>query len=366
MIRNYFNKLDYAIGAEYYLTNEKVNREFTMNSNNFYVDEIVNLSDLGFNQRSGNYIVFKLLKKNIDTYTALIDISRRIKIPFENILFLGLKDKYATTSQYIFIKKELVDPSELINIEHSSYKLLFQGYVNRKPRKTNLIGNKFKVIIENLDDRNTCVLKNILMKIDQYGLPSYYGYQRFGVKRFNSHILGKYLVLNRIDLFLHELLYSIYPCEDTESILKRIENEFDSFIIERIVYRTSSLSKAVEKVNKQLRNLLIDAYGSYLYNLLLNNIIDKHGWSSLDKDYPTIGCIDYFEEYYRNIVLVESIPENSIYLFKCWFRHGLFKPREIFLSRINNNSVLIEFKLERGFYASIVLRELFKDNLIFC
>lgn len=366
MIRKYFHNLDYVIGAEYYLTHEKLDFEYRVDSSNFYVDECVDLNSIGFSKESGNYVVFKLIKKNIDTYTALLDISKRIRIPVENIHFLGLKDRYASTSQHIFIKKEIVDINELTNLNSSSYKIVFQGYVSRKPCKKVLVGNRFRIIIDNIDDRNYSLLKIILTKIEQYGLPSYYGYQRFGVKRFNTHILGKYLVLNRLDLFLHELLHSIYPCEDYESVLKRTECRFDSFIYENIIYKSRDLTRAIELINSITHSLFIDAYTSYLYNLLLNRVIDKHGWIALNNNYPTIGCIDYFNKYYRDIAFIESISESKLSLFKCWFKNGLFKPNNLLVNRVSESSVLIEFKLDRGLYASIVLRELFKDNYILC
>jgi len=41
----------------------------------------------------------------------------------------------------------------------------------------------------------------------------------------------------------------------------------------------------------------------------------------------------------------------------------LFKPFDISL-RLVNNTLEIGFSLRQGFYASVVLRELFKENLV--
>lgn len=365
MIKKYYNILDYVAGTEYYLTSERVEVEYRVNPDNFYVYEEADLESIGLSSDSGNYIVLKLFKKNIDTYTALLDLSRRINIPFENILFLGLKDKYASTTQYVFIKKELVDINELINIPSSRYRIEFYGYVSRKPRRSILRGNRFRIIIREIDEENYSILKNTLSKILEHGLPSYYGYQRFGYKRFNTHLLGKYLVLNRTDLFMHELLHSIYPCEEYESVLKRVECRFDTFVYENIVYKSRDVLKSIKLVNKITHNLYIDAYVSYLFNLLLNNIIDNYNWSSLDNYYPTIGCTEFVDKYYRDILSIEAIPLNKLNLFKCWFRKGLFKPRDLVVNK-NNREVSVDFSLDTGFYATIVIRELFKDKLILC
>ncbi len=362
----YRHPLDYGIGAKYYLTHEKLGVEFRVNNDNFYVEEIINFNRLGFNDKTGNYIVFILEKRNIDTFNALYNVKKHFNIPVENFIILGLKDKVATTKQYVFIKRELVDPDSLHeDIIGKNYRFKFIGYTLRKPRVDDLVGNKFTIVVNAQDNTIYHKLRILVDKIASRGLPSYYGYQRFGVKRVNTHLLGKYLVLERIDLFIHELLHGIYPSDETYSLIKRVIGTYTGgMVYERMIKVSRDLFSSINKVRSMTRDLYIDAYTSYLYNLLLNKIIEKMGWEALDNEYPTIGCMEYYDEYYRDIAEQELIPESKLIYFKCWFRRGLFKPMNNTIVR-RNNSILYSFTLRKGCYASIVLREIFKEDLIY-
>ncbi len=365
MNNTYLHPLDYVIGAKYYLTDKRVSVEYRVSSKNFYVEEIVDWDRLGYSDSKGHYMVFKLVKWDTDTLSVLNDLERTTGIPMNNFIVLGLKDRDAWVQQYVFIKRELIDQDLFSKpLIRDRYRFEFYGYVARKPRTNSLLGNRFTVVIEDLGDRDYEVLSEIVKQLSIHGLPSYYGFQRFGVKRVNTHLLGKYLVLGRIDLFAHELLYGLYPNDNVYSIINRLKRVFpSSMVYERIFYRSRDPFKAVSRIREIVRDLYIDAYVSYLYNMLLNKVIESMGWSGLDRDYPTIGCIDYFDTYYRDILLNEEIPESRLYLFKCWFRYGLFKPMDIVLKK-DRGGVRLSFELKKGFYASIVLREVFKENYI--
>jgi len=360
--KTYLHPLDYVIGAKHYLTSEKLDVEYTVSPDNFYVEEIIDLNTLGFNNEKGEYTVYLLEKRNIDTLTAVRLIAKEMNIPFENLVVLGFKDRASTSRQYVFVKTTLV--SDIDEITGRSFKVKRLGFTRRKPRKGELQGNRFKILIG--DDRESTLhrLKQLMNQIIQHGLPSYYGYQRFGVSRFNTHLLGKYIVTGRFDLFVDEMLHGIYPLENPLNILLRINNIFPkTMYYENVVYRYKPYIPQ-RFIRDLARDIYVDAYNSYLYNLLLNNIVESKGWSSLDDLYPTIGCVEYFDEYYGEIAKRELISINRINLFKCWFRNGLFKPKSIEIKH-SDGSIILEFTLDKGFYASILLRELFKDNLYF-
>lgn len=336
-----------------------------MNEESFIVEEIINWSNIGFSRENGSYVVFEINKKDIDTFKTLRIISNELCIPEQNIFFMGLKDKDSTSKQFFFVKKELVSKhvvgKEIILNNNLKYKII--GYVARKPRRKDLVGNKFTLIIRGTDKKDYCTSANIMDKIAKYGLPSYYGYQRFGLKRTNSHLLGKYLISGRIDLFIREFLKGVYPNESDESIINRIYHRFDKMLYEYILVSTREIWRAVSKVNKMIRNILIDAYASYLYNMLLNRIIENHGWTGLDKEFPMPGCLDGIG-FYKEILVYEGLDERVLKYMKCWYRKGLFKPLNIDLS-YDGDVLKISFILESGIYATIIMRELFKDNLLF-
>lgn len=291
-------------------------------------------------------------------------VAKDLGIPEQNILFLGFKDRDSRSKQFFFIRKNIIY-NRLFKEKtiHRDLEYEFIGYVHRKPRRKDLTGNKFVLIVKDTDKKDRDIANNILNKIAKYGLPSYYGYQRFGLKRFNSHLLGKYLLIDRIDLFIREFLKGIYPSESNESIYNRIFLGFEKLLYEKILVDTEDIFKAVNKVNRMIRNILVDAYAAYLYNLLLNKIIEEKGWIGLDKVLPLPGCFDGIN-FYKDIFSVESLDQNVMKRMGCWYRRGIFRPSNISLVLIGD-ALKISFLLESGMYASIIMRELFKDNLLF-
>ncbi len=359
---HYIHPLDYICGLKYYLTMKKLKCTYIVSSKNFIVEELIDWDNLGFSTEDGNYIVLRITKRNIDTFQALRIISSKISIPEKNIHILGLKDRDSTAIQYAFINKYLVNNIGDLSINDKNIIVEPIGYTRIKPRKKHLTGNKFALIINEPREYNRA--KQIMTAITEKGLPSYYGYQRFGIKRPNTHILGKYIILRRTDLFAKELLRSIYPLESIQSIINRRLGIYDKLYYEKIFSHNKNPEKALKTLSNMLNNLYIDAYSSYLYNLLLNKVIDFYGWNKLTTRYPMPGCINS-EKYYKDLLVKENITYDELIKYtKCWYREGLFKPINPSI-KIENNRLYISFILEKGYYATIIMRELFKENLLF-
>ncbi|MEM4717154.1 MAG: tRNA pseudouridine(13) synthase TruD [Desulfurococcaceae archaeon] len=355
----YPHPLDYVSGIKYTITNRHLPLEFNLNAETFHVSEIVDLNELGFNKERGEYVVLEIYKKNIEMFKAVSIVSKDLNIPRSNLFFYGIKDKNATTRSYLFIKSKLVDQASLPVIRDNLIVEL-KGYVKVKPRVSHYRGNKFKVHISNTRSEIINELREIVDYISIIGLPSYYGYQRFGLRRYNTHVLGKYLLLGREDYFSYQLLKSLYPLEDAKPTLSRITGDYGNLLYEKL-YITSPVSKASKKILKYLNELFIDAYASYLYNLLLNAIIETRGLQSLNFPIPMPGCTAH-RDLYHNIAESEGVDPVLLDKLPCFYRNGLFKPLNNLIYE-DKGSLIYEFQLKPGMYASIVLREIFKDRL---
>src|SRR5690606_31436217 len=67
-----------------------------------------------------------------------------------------------------------------------------------KLRIGQLAGNKFKIIIRDTanPEKDTEIAREILNQLIWKGVPNYYGWQRFGKNRPNTHVVGEFLVRN--------------------------------------------------------------------------------------------------------------------------------------------------------------------------
>ncbi len=374
----YCHHLDYVCGLKYCLTNGYVKVEYRQSPDTFIVEELIDYGKLGYSRADGEYVLYRLVKKGVDTLYALRTIAKYYRIPYTNIGFLGLKDRDSLSVQYITIKKHLVREdyarhNELV-FERDNIKLYFIGYIRGKLHRKALIGNRFSIRIG--DPKYTDLVKDIIKKINKYGLPSYYGYQRFGTKRYNTHLIGKYIILGNIAYAVRELLYSLYPRETINSLIARSERKLNRIYrlyyewrLSRILSKKRSLEAVIYGLKKNVLLLFIEAYQSYLFNEALNRYIKKYGWVREEEIcvYGP-GCRGN-SDLYHDILCVEGLSADSLvnslssYGVSGWRRNIVLKLVDPEIN-ILNGELWIKFTLGIGQYATIVLRELFKENLL--
>lgn len=356
----YLHPLDYVTGMKHYLTSTKLDLTYELTPHTFQVEELINWSSLDLNDSKGEYVVLEIRKSMVDTIQVVNTLAKKLNIPFENIVYLGLKDKWATATQFLFVKKQLFNPSVIEDIRNDKVNVEVKGFVSRKPRGRDLLGNRFIVKLGSVSEALVTRIRELVELINEKGLPNYYGYQRFGVHRPNTHLIGLYTVSYRFNDLAWCLLRDTYYWEDPGVVLKRSSGCFDGLIYEKIVSTSRSVSKAVSEINRLTRGIYVEAYVAYLFNMLLNKVIEFKGWTYLDELYPTVGCRDA-ADLYRDIIEFDGLDPSRIPSKTCWFRRGLFKPG-IQIEK-NGYSLNLSFTLSRGMYATVVLRELFKDGL---
>ncbi len=128
----------------------------------------------------GKYSYYLLKKKNYTTIDAINAISRNLKIKSKYINFAGTKDKVAVTEQYISISN---GPKK--NLQLKDIELKFLGKGNERLNLGDLEGNEFIITVRNLDKKkNTKKIEHI---------PNYFDEQRFGINK-NNHIIGKHII----------------------------------------------------------------------------------------------------------------------------------------------------------------------------
>ncbi|MEM1731912.1 MAG: tRNA pseudouridine(13) synthase TruD [Desulfurococcaceae archaeon] len=352
----YPHPLDYIVGMKYHLTDLGVKKEFRISSETFQVEELIDLTKYGFTVNKTGYAVLKVVKKNTDTFETMRKLSKILDIPSSNILFMGLKDKNALSISYFFINHQFID-QRMFPVINKDFSISLLGFIKRKPRKSMHIANKFVIKLPEMSENEKDILKRISKLMISIGLPSYYGYQRFGTIRYNTHLLGKYVILGREDLFSMELLKSMYISEERFS--RRMCGDFEDLFYEKVY--TSRLHIMSDKVLGFSKNIYIDAYASYLYNLLINMVIKTTGYTLLNRPLPMPGCLNYMK-YYEKICKKEGLTTYHLTLMPCFMRNGLFYPFDVKIYE-TNEGVFYTFYLKPGMYATVVLREIFKEYL---
>lgn len=131
---------------------------------------------------SGEHLMLLVRKKNLDTFSMLKILSNALNIRLRDIGYAGLKDKFATTYQYISLHKSLESKLDSLTsyLQEQNIKIIQKNYHNNKLKIGHLKGNSFFVRLKKINNSNAIKLDSVLRNIANSGFPNFFGKQRFG------------------------------------------------------------------------------------------------------------------------------------------------------------------------------------------
>ncbi len=389
-------KLDSDIGIFVYSTKFKgIAGKIKSSPEDFLVSEILDEKALPKVSTKEGYSVYKLKKYGIDTNHALSEI---LKIHGLRLKALGLKDANATTEQFVCS----MDTSRNVrNFSTNRYTLEFLGYVPKPLTKKDMIGNHFKIKLEDapfLEIFNFNEYERVL---------NFFGYQRFGSKRPVSHLIGKAILQNNFDLAVSLLLSFSSENDSLENtkIRKMLEDKSNyanvlnevppQMDIERVV-----LSEMVEHANPlramrsiplSIRRFFVQAFQSYVFNCTISSAFEhgeemffpKSGDVCYDKKsklgryendpsqrlaIPIVGYSyskkNRFDYHISKVLETEQVHAKDFFskTMQEVSDEGGFRQAVINCENFSLSEPTISFTLSRGSYATIILREIMKPK----
>jgi len=201
---------------------------FNKNSETFVVEE----KQLYDWSNQGEWLILKIRKKDLTTHDLLKILSERIGVKTRDIGYAGLKDKHGMTIQHISLNKRFLPKIE--KFKHPKIKILEKHIHSNKLKIGHLKGNRFFIRLKKVNPTDAKKINKVLKEIKKYGIPNFFGYQRFG--RDNSALQGKQIIEGELVIrnrAVEKLLINAYQSELfnewlTERInLSNIFNEFD-------------------------------------------------------------------------------------------------------------------------------------------
>ena len=241
------------------------------------------------------YTTFNLVKINKDTFEAIRIISRALKIHPNLIEVSGLKDKRSISVQKASIKGNHVEKLKKLKLKD----IFFRGITpTRKPVKLGSNrGNLFVITLRNIKDMPDQMKKieDIFSYLRTHGFPNYYGLQRFGTFRPNSHIIGRFILEGEYQKAYEEFVLATYSTELPQSQLVReelkksgdLEKAYNSFpeslnyeraMIKYLLDNPRDYEGAINHLPNYLIKILISSFQSYLFNNMLS-LRHKYGKS---------------------------------------------------------------------------------------
>lgn len=386
------------VGIEIFSTQEKegIKGIYKNEYKDFIVKEITSkgntleikddyLSSSFIEDSKDRFTTFNLTKVNKDMFEALREIANALKISPNSIFYSGLKDKCSISVQKMSIKGDFINKLKKLKIRNLFFRSI---HPTRKPVKLGSNwGNNFTIVLRDIEENKEFKEKidTLIAIIEKQGFPNYFGLQRFGTFRPNSHLVGRYLLDEDFEKAFHELITTVYSMEDPNLQLIRKELKKDGDLIkaynslpkslsyERVIIKylmdhPGDFRGAINTIRYDLKNLLVSAFQSCIFNKLVSLRVKK-GTSLIS---PIKGdVISILDDDNGHITKIKYIYGNLNGLYDKYLDEALKLNRAVIVAPIiGYNTNLDEFPLMKSFFQEILEQEdydssIFKSNLMY-
>lgn len=229
---------------------------------------------------AGHFALYRLDKTGWTTPDALAALRRRWKIDFRRVSYGGLKDRHATTSQFLTIfhgpKRDLC---------HERITITYLGQRTEPYSATDISANRFTIVLRALTDDAIARAVSAFIEIDQAGFPNYYDDQRFGSVGEPPEFVAKEMVFGRFERALWLALAAPYEFDRADAKAEKallrehwgdwplckakLPRGHARSLSDYLVTHPTDFKGAVVRLRPELQGLYLSAYQSYLWNQLL-------------------------------------------------------------------------------------------------
>jgi len=382
----------------------------------FMVEEITGESEiLEFDKviekegEEGDFTYFVLQKRSWNTLQALREIGNKLHCGMKRFGYAGVKDRNAVTTQLVSAFK--IDRGALLDLRIKDIKINGAWSAKEKLRIGELLGNRFTISIREVAPDAEEKVTEISASLNGLS-PNYFGEQRFGSVRKNTHLVGKSMVCGNFREAVWNYLTYIDEGERAEGKearrqlaaegdFKKALNYFPHYLKYEITLLNHLSSypndyiNALRKLPRGLSLMFVHAYQSYIFNKLLSKKITEgrisiecgdmicgkgaFGFPKLDEikiaegraepgeylpvgrviGYETTGLTDYERETLQEErisekdFLIKSLPElSSKGALRCFFIST-----EKLKFHYEDGKMIFNFLLPPGAYATSLMRE---------
>jgi tRNA pseudouridine13 synthase len=313
----------------------------------FTVDEIPLFEASG----TGDHWYVRVKKRLLTTKELLAMISRAARIPEREIGCAGMKDKHAVTTQWISAPALGLPPESWQLPEN--VEILESARHGRKLRTGQQKGNRFRIRIVDAPPDALALAEALLAALDERGLPNYFGVQRFG---YGGQNLARALDWLRRG--------GRGAGRDTRFLRKLYPSVVQSEIFNR--YLTRRLAKGALEL---LPGDVVRLNGSSAVFLVEDAEREQPRLASGDIHLtgPMIGpkmrdAAGVPLELERAVVAELGLQESALAVLGAAAagtrRDLIVKPEDLDVDRLDDGSLLLQFTLPSGSYATQLIREL--------
>lgn len=344
--------------------------DFKQTIERFFVEEIPLYSFTG----TGNYLILKIKKTDMSTWKLITVLAKATGLEEHDIGYAGLKDKNATTIQYISLPKKCERELNK-NLTTEKIEILERTY-NKAPIKIgHLKGNSFSILLHNINKEDAKFFNTTAKMMQSKGIPNYYGYQRFG-EDSRSYLQGKEIAHSgkKLKGSKEKLLVSAY-----QSYL------YNKWLAQRVklstVITSNNVSQATKKLDYPEELVKVLAKQTQFFKLFIGDAVTPYPYGKLNyvkdmhqsaeafkqkKISPTgLLCGANVERAKSDAhYLEEPYDDTELNALKGDRRFAWIWPKDVETSySLESKELTVEFYLPKGSYATTFLEEIGKFSL---
>ncbi len=249
---------------------------------------------------SNRFVTFTVQKMGLSTMDVTNIIAATLKISRTHVTYAGLKDKRAITAQSMSVPSKSVE--SLLTMELSRIEIRNVHYTRHPVHIGDLWGNRFTILIKDITSDCDSALE-AAGQLRERTLLNYFGVQRFGVTRPNTHLVGKALVKRDFENAVRAMLSttSEYESEEltnvrlqisenlapTEKMIEAFPEDmgYEKAVMRELMKHPGDFERAITKVPPRVLTLQAHAFQSYLFNRILSRRVRM----GLSVDSPDVG-----------------------------------------------------------------------------
>jgi len=274
----------------------------------FVVEEIIERPLV----KNGRYTILKLQKKYWNTLDVIDLAARKRSVSRDLFSRAGLKDRYSLSTQYLSFKGDFKGV-----IKEDNFILTPIGKSEEPILPNSLVGNRFKIVLRSLDIKDLDRIAENYSEIESQGFPNYFDDQRFGSARHHQGFFAKKLILEHYKGALKLLL--CHPYREDGKSTKLFKNHClqnwgrweECFMLAPREFRRiigflmadpKDYRGAIKTIDKEMLNLYLLAYQSYIFNQTLFLLVTDQGVGSKITPY-SIGDFKFYKKLKNESVL---------------------------------------------------------------
>jgi tRNA pseudouridine13 synthase len=233
----------------------------------------------------GRYTLYRLTKRDLGTIEAVEIICRRWNLAGRRVSYAGLKDRHASTLQYLTIFDG--PPRSLTD---RRFELEPVGRLDHPYTSRDLRGNRFELILRGMtrDEREGAL--GAIGSIPDCGLPNYFDDQRFGSVGFSGEFIAHAWLLGDHERDLSLALAEPNPFDRAaikaqKALLRtywgrwpeakaRLARSSTRSIVTYLVDHPTDFRGAFARLRRELRTLYFSAFQSHLWNRILGRWLE--------------------------------------------------------------------------------------------